>query len=202
MTKPLPQIVCVRHGPTEWSQSGRHTGHTDIPLTADGAAQARALAALIPALPFAEIRSSPSSRARETARLAGFADCCIVDPDLAEWDYGDFEGLKSTEIQAAHPGWRLFRDGCPGGESVAEVGARADRVIAQLRSLAAPVLLFSSAHFLRSLAGCWIGLGVPGGSKLVLDTASVSILGYEHDLAEPVIRQWNVVTPGTSAPRA
>lgn len=186
----LPKIVCVRHGATEWSESGRHTGRTDIPLTREGEAQARSLAALIPKLDYAAVRSSPSSRARDTARLAGFPDAA-VDPDLAEWDYGEFEGLTTPAIQAEHPGWSLFRNGCPGGESLTDIEARADRVIAALRGLDAPALIFSSGHFVRALAGRWIDLGIEGGAKLTLDTASVSILGYDHDVAEPAIRQWN-----------
>lgn len=199
----LPQIVLVRHGATEWSESGRHTGRTDVPLTALGQAQARALAPLIPDLPYAEVRSSPSSRARDTARLAGFASC-IVDSDLAEWHYGDFEGLTTPAIRDKQPGWTLFRDGCPGGEGATDVEARADRVIASLRAPDANVLLFSSGHFLRAMAGCWVGLGVEGGARLALDTASVSILGYDHDRSEPVLRQWNcgVGSVGALSPSA
>jgi len=190
----LPKIVCVRHGATEWSESGRHTGRTDVPLTAAGEKHAQALAALIPDLPFAIFRTSPTRRARDTARLAGF-EGAVVDPDLAEWDYGDFEGLTTPEIQVRHPGWSLFRDGCPNGESLADIQARTDRVITDLRAMNASALLFSSAHFLRALAARWIGLDVEGGAKLTLDTASVSILGYDHDLTEPAIRQWNARLP-------
>ncbi len=186
----LPKIVLVRHGATEWSESGRHTGRTDVPLTALGKEQAQALAPSIPDLPYADVRTSPSSRARETASLAGWADA-KVDPDLAEWDYGDFEGLTTSAIRQQRPRWSLFHSGCPGGESLADVEARADRVIASLRALDAPALIFSSGHFLRALAARWTGLGVEAGAKLTLDTASVSILGYDHDLTEPAIRQWN-----------
>ena len=195
MGSAFPEIHLVRHGETEWSATGKHTGRTDIALTAAGEAAARRLHARLQGLPVAAVWSSPSQRARETCRLAGFGAEGAVDPDLAEWDYGAYEGLTTKQILAARPGWQLFRDGCPAGESVADIGARADRVVARLRRLGRDALLFSSAHFLRVLAARWLGLPPQAGALLVLDTASLSLLGYEHDLDEPVLRRWNLVQP-------
>ncbi|MCJ2092311.1 histidine phosphatase family protein [Methylobacterium sp. J-072] len=186
-----PQITLVRHGETAWSLSGQHTGRSDIPLTPVGEAAARALAPRLAAGSYAAVWSSPSSRAVTTCDLAGFGENRIIDPDLAEWDYGAYEGRTTKEILAERPGWRLFRDGCPGGENAAAVAARADRVIARIRALDADLILFSSAHVLRVLAARWIGLPPEGGALLVLGTASVSVLGYEHDRSEPVLRGWN-----------
>lgn len=187
----LPTVTLVRHGETEWTKRGRHTGRTDIPLTEAGRESARILKARLSPGPYALILASPSSRAQETARLAGFGDALTVDPDLAEWDYGAFEGRTTNDIRAEWPGWQIFRDGCPDGETAAEVGARADRVIARLRAADAPCLVFSSAHLLRTLGARWIGLAPEGGALLALDTASISALGYDHDLSEPVIKRWN-----------
>ncbi len=187
----LPQITLVRHGETAWSLSGQHTGRSDIPLTPAGEAAARTLAPRLAAGAYAAVWSSPSSRAATTCALAGFGADRTIDPDLAEWDYGAYEGRTTKEILAERPGWRLFRDGCPGGETAADVGARADRVIARIRALDADLILFSSAHCLRVLAARWIGLPPEGGALLVLGTASVSVLGYEHDRSEPVLRAWN-----------
>ena len=191
MSSACPEIYAVRHGQTEWSLSGRHTGRTDIPLTAAGEEAARGIAGRLPAINFAAVWSSPSQRARNTCALAGFGDRCVVKDDLAEWDYGAYEGITTKAILAGRPDWRLFRDGCPDGETAADVGARADRIIAGLRALGGSALIFSSAHVLRVLAARWIGLPPQGGACLVLDTASISVLGYEHDLTEPVIRRWN-----------
>ncbi len=193
MSSPYPEIYLVRHGETKWSLSGRHTGRSDIPLTAAGEEAARGVAWRLPDRPFAAVWSSPSQRAMRTCALAGFEARREVDPDLAEWDYGAYEGLTTKEIHAARPGWQLFRDGCPSGEFAADAGARADAVIARARKANATLLLFSSAHFLRVLAARWIGLPAEDGARLVLHTASISVLGYEHDLAEPVIRRWNQV---------
>lgn len=189
MGSAFPEITLVRHGETEWSASGKHTGRSDIPLTAKGEEAARRLGEGLRSRSFSAVWSSPSTRARRTAGLAG----CIVDvkADLAEWDYGVYEGLKTKEILLARPGWSLFRDGCPGGESVADAGARADRMVAALRAVAGNVLVFSSAHFLRLLTARWLGLPPADGALFVLDTASVSVLGYEHDMTEPVLRRWN-----------
>ncbi len=187
----LPQIFLVRHGQTEWSLSGRHTGRSDIDLTDAGEAAARALRPRLAGEEFSEVWSSPSLRARRTCELAGYFEAAVLKPDLHEWDYGDYEGITTKEILAGRPGWQLFRDGAPGGESAAEVKARADRIIAELRDRDAPVLIFSSSHFLRVLGARWLGLEPERGSAFVLDTTSISILGYEHDRDEPVIRRWN-----------
>lgn len=191
MSGAFPEIYLVRHGETEWSLSGRHTGRSDIPLTPNGEEAARRLAGRLPGLPFAAVWSSPSQRARNTCTLAGFGEGAVIKPDLAEWDYGAYEGITTKEILAKRPAWRLFRDGCPDGETAADIGARADRIVAELRAADAPVLIFSSSHFLRVLAARWLGLPPEDGSRFVLDTASISVLGYEHDLTEPVIRRWN-----------
>ena len=196
MGSALPEIHLVRHGETEWSAAGRHTGRTDIALTAAGEAAARRLQTRLQGLRVAAVWTSPSRRARQTCALAGFGVGSVVDPDLAEWDYGAYEGLTTEQILARRPGWRLFRDGCPDGESVAEIGMRADRVVARLRELGRNALLFSSSHFLRVLAARWLGLPPQAGALLALDTASQSILGYEHDPDEPIIRRWNLVQPG------
>jgi len=186
-----PEITLVRHGETEWSASGKHTGRSDIPLNAKGEDAARELGERLRDRRFAAVWSSPSLRARRTAELAGFGAVAEVKPDLAEWDYGAYEGLKTAEILSARPGWSLFRDGCPEGESVAEAQARADRMAAALRTVGGNVLVFSSAHFLRTLTARWLGLSAADGALFVLETASLSVLGYEHDMSEPVLRRWN-----------
>ena len=191
MSDSLPEVYLARHGETEWSLSGRHTGRTDVPLTERGERNARALAERLRGLSFAEVLTSPMQRARRTCVLAGFADRAEVVPDLAEWDYGDYEGRRTAEIRRERPDWWLFRDGAPGGESVAAVSARADRVVARLRSAAGNVLVFGHGHFLRVLAARWLGLEPAGGRLFHLSTASLSVLGYEHDLSEPVIKLWN-----------
>lgn len=191
MSKVLPEIYLVRHGETEWSASGKHTGRTDIPLTASGEEAARQLADRLRGLSFPAVWSSPSQRARDTCVLAGFGPASVTKPELAEWDYGVYEGLTTKQILAQRPGWRLFRDGCPEGETVSDAGSRADLIVDQLREADDMVLIFSSSHFLRVLASRWLGLPPEDGACFVLDTASISILGYEHDLAEPVIRSWN-----------
>lgn len=191
MSSPFPELYLVRHGETEWSRSGRHTGRTDIPLTETGEAAARGLAGRLRGPAFAAVWSSPSLRARTTCALAGFGDGAVIKDDLAEWDYGAYEGITTRQILAERPGWQLFRDGCPRGEDAAQVGARADAVIGQFKQAAGTVLVFSSSHFLRVLAARWIGLPPQDGARFVLDTASLSVLGYEHDLTEPVVRRWN-----------
>jgi probable phosphoglycerate mutase len=191
MSQALPHIVVVRHGATEWSVSGKHTGRSDIGLTAEGEAAAGRLAARLQGQQFAVVWSSPSSRARKTCELAGFASVAVLKPDLHEWDYGDYEGITTKDIHRSRPGWRLFRDGAPGGENISDVGSRADRIIAEIRQLGAPALIFSSSHFLRVLGARWIGLPPVGGENFVLDTTSISVLGYEHNIEEPVIRGWN-----------
>ncbi|PDT37460.1 histidine phosphatase family protein [Rhizobium sp. M10] len=191
MSSAFPEIYLVRHGETEWSRSGRHTGRSDIPLTDVGEAAARKLAERLSGRSFSAVWSSPSARARTTCALAGFGSGAVIRDDLAEWDYGAYEGITTKEILAKRPGWQLFRDGCPNGETAADVGARADAVVHALRQVGATILIFSSSHFLRVLAARWLGLPPEGGALFVLDTASISVLGYEHDLTEPVIRQWN-----------
>lgn len=184
-------IYLVRHGQTAWSLSGQHTGRSDIPLTTLGEANARAVGRRLAGIAFQRVLSSPSARARRTCELAGFGQQAVVDDDLAEWDYGAFEGLRTDEIQQRAPGWDVFRDGGPGGESPADVTARADRVIARLRQHPVPTLLFSSGHFLRCLAARWIGADITLGRRLMLGTGSISIFSYEHSLDEPVILLWN-----------
>ncbi|KGM31966.1 phosphoglycerate mutase [Inquilinus limosus MP06] len=192
MSSPYPELTLVRHGETEWSATGKHTGRSDIPLTAAGAEAARTLADRLQGLSVTAVWSSPSQRARTTCELAGFGARAVVRGDLAEWDYGAYEGLTTRQILADRPGWQLFRDGCPQGEAAADVGARADRIIREFRDAGRSVLAFSSSHFLRVLAARWLGLPPEGGANFVLDTASISVLGYEHDLTEPVIRRWNL----------
>ncbi len=191
MAGPFPEIWLVRHGETDWSRLGKHTGRSDIPLTQAGEEAARLLADRLHGLSLAAVWSSPSQRAFYTCTLAGFGDGAVKKDDLAEWDYGAYEGVTTKEILAERPGWQLFRDGCPSGEMAADVGARADRIVGELRRVAGNVLVFSSSHFLRVLAARWLGLPPEGGAHFVLDTASISVLGYEHDLTEPVIRRWN-----------
>jgi len=187
-----PPFVCLaRHGETEWTVTGQHTGRTDLPLTEHGETQARKLGPVLAGMDFASVATSPLYRAVRTCELAGFAAAAVIDSDLMEWNYGDYEGKLRTDILAIDPHWQLFRDGCPGGESPAQVAARADRVIERARAVGGNVLLFSSGHFFRMLAARWLALEAIHGAHLVLDTASLSILGYEHDLTEPVIRRWN-----------
>jgi len=190
MTESLPIVYLARHGETEWSLSGQHTGLTDLPLTAQGERNARDLGDRLAGLDFARVFTSPLQRAHRTCELAGFQ--AEVDRDLVEWDYGDYEGMRTVEIRATRPGWQLFRDGCPGGESPDEVKARAERVVNRIRAVSGDVLLFSSGHITRVIAAVWAGLD-PAAScgAFLLGTASVSALGYQHDLTQPVIRLWN-----------
>jgi len=192
MNDVLPVVYVARHGETAWSLSGQHTGRTDLPLTPNGERNARGLGERLKGLTFAKAFTSPLQRAFRTCELAGFGSVAERDPDLVEWDYGRYEGGRSAEILAERPDWQLFRDGCPGGESPAQVGERADRVVERVRAVNANVLLFSSGHFIRVLAARWLALG-PGsaGRYFLLSTASLSALGYEHNLSHPVIRLWN-----------
>jgi probable phosphoglycerate mutase len=187
----LPAVYLARHGETEWSISGQHTGLTDLPLTKRGEANARNLGRLIHHLQFAEVWASPLERARRTCELAGFGQHATIDDDLVEWNYGEYEGKTTPQIRETRPDWQLFRDGCPGGESPADVGARADHVVARLRAVGANVLVFSSGHFTRVLAARWLGLEPAAGRYFLLSTATLSCVGYEHKLNEPVIRLWN-----------
>jgi probable phosphoglycerate mutase len=183
------RIVIVRHGETEWSREGRHTGRQDIPLTDAGRDDARHLAAALQGFTFARVLCSPLQRARETCRLAGCGDEAELRDELQEWDYGDYEGLTFAEVQARRPGWFLWRDGCPGGESPDDVGRRVDPLVAELTEQEADVVVFAHGHVLRVLASRWIGRPAGQGARLALSTSAISVLGYEHDL--PVIRRWN-----------
>lgn len=188
---PNPTVYLARHGETEWSLSGQHTGLTDLPLTPHGEELAKKLAPRLAGLSFAKVFSSPLQRAARTCELAGFGGVVEKLPELVEWNYGDYEGIKTHDIHKTRPGWDLFKDGCPGGESVDQVTARAMRLVERLRAVDGDVLCFSSGHFLRALAACWLGLGAAGGRHFVLSTTSLSALGYEHNLDEPIIKLWN-----------
>ncbi len=187
----LPTIYLARHGETAWSLTGQHTGLTDLPLTERGERNARRLGERLAGLAFAKVFTSPLQRAARTCELAGFGNAAEVDRDLVEWNYGKYEGLRTAEIHAKRPDWQLFRDGCPDGESPDQVGARADRVVSQVRAIKGDVLIFSSGHFLRVLTARWLGLEPAAGRFFMLNTASVSVLGYENSLSQPVIRLWN-----------
>jgi probable phosphoglycerate mutase len=191
MNNPLPEVYLARHGETAWSLSGRHTGRTDLPLTERGEENARKLKGRLAGIEFTEVLVSPLQRARRTCELAGYASIAKLIPDLMEWDYGDYEGRLTSDIRLERPGWYLFRDGCPGGESLEVVGARADRVIARLRADAGRILLFGHGHFSRVLAARWISLDVGDASHFMLSTASLSIVSYEHTLDDPAILLWN-----------
>jgi len=191
MSETLPVIHLARHGETAWSLSGQHTGRTDLPLTERGERNARALGERLRGMTFAKVLTSPLQRAVRTCELAGFGAVAEIDPDLVEWDYGQYEGRRTAEIHAERPDWQLFRDGCPGGESPDQIGAQADRVVGRLRAIKGDVLVFSSGHFLRVFAARWLCLDASAGRYLLLSTASLSALGYEHNLAEPAIRLWN-----------
>jgi probable phosphoglycerate mutase len=191
MSGALPVVYLARHGDTAWTHSGQHTGLSDLPLTEDGERHARQLGERLKGMTFDKVFTSPLQRAARTCELAGFGAAAEKLPDLVEWDYGKYEGLVLAEILKERPDWKIFRDGCPGGESPTQVALRADRVIAHVRTIAGSVLLFSSGHFLRVLAGRWLGLDPAGGRHFVLSTASLSALGYEHNLSEPVIRLWD-----------
>lgn len=191
MSETLQLVYLARHGDTAWTVSGQHTGRTDLPLLPSGEENARRLGERLQGLTFAKVFTSPLQRAVRTCELAGLGAEAEILPDLMEWDYGQYEGLRSAEILKDRPDWQLFRDGGPGGESPAQIGARADRVVERVRALAGDVILFSSGHFLRVLAARWLGLDPASGRYFVLSTASLSVLGYEHSLSEPVIRLWN-----------
>ncbi len=188
----LPVVYLVRHGETAWSLSGQHTGRTDIALTPNGEKQALSVAPRLRDLQFTSVYTSPLSRARRTCELAGFGDQAVADDDLMEWHYGDYEGLTSKEILAKNPQWYLFRDGFPGGESVEEIGARAQRFVARLKAGSGNLLVFSHGHMLRFVAASWLNLASSDARIFTLSTASLSILGFDHNsLDEPVIKLWN-----------
>jgi broad specificity phosphatase PhoE len=192
MSEVLPVLYVARHGETAWSLSGQHTGLTDLPLTPNGERNARRLGERLNGMTFARVFTSPLQRAIRTCELSGFGAVAEVYPDLVEWNYGQYEGRRSVEIHSQCPDWQLFRDGCPGGESPAQVGERADRVVQRVRTVPGNVLLFSSGHFIRVLAARWLALApASAGKYFLLTTASLSALGYEHSLSQPVIRLWN-----------
>jgi broad specificity phosphatase PhoE len=191
MSETLPIIYLARHGETAWTLSGQHTGLTDLPLTERGERNARRLEERLRGLSFAKVFTSPLQRATRTCELAGFGAVAEIERDLLEWNYGEYEGRLTADIHRERPDWQLFRDGCPGGESPNEVGTRADRAVKRVRAIEGDVLVFSSAHFLRVFAARWLGLDVAFGRYFVLSTASLSALGYEHNLSEPVIRLWD-----------
>jgi broad specificity phosphatase PhoE len=194
-TANLPVIYLARHGETAWTITGQHTGITDLPLTERGERNAVRLRERLAGLVFASVFTSPLRRAMQTCDLAGFGAVAEIDRDLVEWNYGDYEGLRTAEIHGKRPDWELFRDGCPNGESPQQVGARADRVVSRIRAIKGDVLVFSSGHFLRVFAARWLGLEPAAGKFLMLNVASLSALSYEHDLSNPAIRFWNDTHP-------
>lgn len=185
----LGKLVVIRHGETEWSEEGRHTGRIDIPLDDHGREQARALADALATRDFSLVLVSPLSRAAETCALAGFADRAVPTEDLLEWDYGDYDGRTTHDIRAERPGWTLWADGVPGGETAASVGRRADRVIERARAETGDTLCFAHGHVLRVLAARWIGLPPMGGRMLALGACGIGELGWEREV--PVIERWN-----------
>jgi broad specificity phosphatase PhoE len=192
MDEELPKIYLARHGETPWTLTGQYTGMTDLPLTERGERNARRLSERLKGITFAMVFTSPLQRAKRTCELAGFGTVAEVNQDLVEWNYGEYEGLLKAEIFARRPGWQLFRDGCPAGESPAQVSARADRVVSFVRKVSGNVLIFSSGHFIRVLAVRWLGLEPTiSCGYFMLSTASLSALGYKNDLSHPVIWLWN-----------
>lgn len=193
------EIVLARHGETEWSRDGRHTGRTDIPLTESGRREAELLRGALGEWRFERVLSSPLERALETCRLAGLGDAAQTTEDLLEWDYGEYEGITTAQIRESRPDWYLWRDGCPGGEQVADVGRRVDRVIASLDGLEGAAAVFAHGHLLRVMAARWAGLGPEAGALLALDTGTLSVLGYERETR--ALRRWNAPVPGAGTPR-
>ena len=194
MSSDLPRLFLTRHGDTEWTDSRRKTGRTDLPLNEFGENRARLLGEQLRRFAFARVFTSPLKRASQTCELAGFGESAIADPDLVEWDYGRFEGMLSREVQKEWPGWELFRDGCPDGESPEDVARRADRFIARARSIDGDVLAFSSGHVIRMIAARWLGLPASTGRFFFCRPASVGVLAFEHNsLDEPIIGLWNYV---------
>lgn len=185
-------LYLIRHGETAWSISGQHTGHTDLPLTKQGEKQAETLSSRVKKIDFAHVLTSPLQRARQTCSLAGLESRALINTDLAEWDYGDYEGLRSSDIREQHAQWNIFRDGCPHGESAEQISQRADRFIASVRELRGNVALFSHGQFGMVLGARWIGLPVLNAQHFPLGTASLSILGYKQNHPDlPVIELWN-----------
>jgi len=188
----LPTLTLVRHGQTEWSPSDRHTGRRDIPLTDQGREQARHAGTRLSHLKPALVLSSPLQRAAETARLAGFGNQVEIDADLMEWNYGKYEGRTSAEVFEERPDWQLFRDGCPDGETPAQVAERADRVIARVRGCGGDAIAFAHRNLCRVLAARWIGLSASHGRLLIMNAAATCVLGYDHGLDEPAVLRWNL----------
>jgi probable phosphoglycerate mutase len=187
------ELYFIRHGETAWSRTGQHTSRSDLPLTEQGEQEARELGERLHHVSFDFVFTSPRLRARRTCELAGLANAAI-EPDLVEWDYGDYEGRSSDEIHAERPAWDIYTDGCPGGESPAQITMRVDRLIVHWRTLSGRIAVFSHGHFGRVLGARWIGLPVTQARHFVLGTASYSVLGHEHDRADkPVITQWNIL---------
>ena len=182
-------VFAIRHGETAWSLGGQHTGTTDLPLTDNGRRLAQSMQPVLAREAFALVLVSPMQRARETCELAGLGDTAVNDPDLVEWNYGQYEGLTPKQIHEGAPGWLIFRDGCPGGESPEQVGARVDRVIARARAADGDVALFAHGHVLRVLAARWVGLPAVAGQNFLLDTGTLCVLGYYRDI--PAVRVWN-----------
>jgi broad specificity phosphatase PhoE len=196
MSRELPKLYLARHGDTEWTDTGRHTGRTDIPLNDCGQENARRLGESLPPLDFAHVFTSPLERAHKTCQLAGYGAGAEISLDLLEWDYGLYEGKRTAEILAERPGWELFRDGCPDGESPAEVAVRADRFIKRIHDLGGHVLAFSSGHIIRMIAARWLGLPPAAGRHFFCMPGSIGELAFEHgSLDEPIIRVWNYVQP-------
>jgi probable phosphoglycerate mutase len=191
LNETFPTVYLARHGETAWSLTGQHTGMTDLPLTKHGEQNARRLGVRLCGLTFAKVFTSPLQRAARTCELAAFTAAAEIDCNLVEWNYGDYEGRRTAEILKERPGWELFRDGCPGGESPDQVAARADRVARRVRAVPGNVLIFSSGHFLRVFTARWLGLEPAAGRFFALDTASLSEVGHERNLSQPVIRLWN-----------
>jgi probable phosphoglycerate mutase len=189
MSEQKQQVYLIRHGETEWSLSGQHTGTTDIPLTENGRQVARLLKPVLDKQSFARVWTSPLKRARETCELAGFGERAEIDHDLMEWNYGEYEGLTPKQIHAKAPGWMIFTDGCPGGEDPEEIGTRVDRVIARVRGVDGDVALFAHGHVFRVFAARWLGLPATAGQHFLLDTATLNILGYYRDI--PAVKRWN-----------
>ena len=197
----LSRLVVVRHGETEWSANGRHTSRTDLPLTDDGRERAQALASALSEWSFAGVECSPLRRARETCELAGLGEQAAIEGDLHEWDYGDYEGLTTPEIHERDPDWILWRDGCPGGETPAQISERADGVLARLNELDGDAAVFAHGHFLRVLTARWVSMDVAAGARFALAAGAIGLLGHENETR--VVEQWNL-TPGrvSVSPRA
>jgi broad specificity phosphatase PhoE len=187
----LPLVYLARHGETAWTISGQYTGSTDLPLTERGERNARRLGERLKGLTVASVFTSPLQRAMRTCELAGFGHDAVIDHDLVEWNYGSYDGMTTEEIHQQRPDWEIFREGCPGGESLMDVAVRANRVVDRLRALDGDALLFSSSHFLRVFVACWLGLTPLSGRHFFLGTSALSTVGYDHGRQDPVVRLWN-----------